>query len=68
MWESANLNGQIWSLVMLVVQQHDDHAAQHVNTYNAAGVSRRQDQTGTNFKFGKKCQHSEIGLLYLESL
>ena len=35
------------------------------NTYNAAGVSRRQDQNVTHFC--KKCQHSGIWLLYLES-
>ena len=38
-----------------------------INTYNAAGVSRRQDWPKCN-KFGKKCQHSGIWLLHLESL
>ena len=34
----------------------------YVNTYNAAGVSRRQHQIVTNFV--KKCQHSGIWLLF----
>ena len=38
-----------------------------LNTYHAAaGVSRRQDQNVTNLV--KKCQHSGIWLLHLESL